>query len=279
MIKASDLRTEKRGLLVAAWILLAGISSAISADTDGDVKVGPLNQQNSPQFSPQNCDKWEARTHAMTRSDDTVERELGQLLQQPELSFCQTLNVPVKDEPDTQAAWFDLGPELAALAQVLQWIAIAALIALVIWLVSKLQPGRWLKNRDRPPGKAMPANRRMEMVGDDGQNKDVLNVAEQAWHSGDRRGALSLLYRGAIIRIWPDQRRNLARTEREVISALQKAQAPDALLQTMHSLIRLWQQSAWAHRMPSDAEFKAICERWTRTFSDVDRSLQQQPES
>jgi hypothetical protein len=38
---------------------------------------------------------------------------------------------------------------------------------------------------------------------------------------------------------------------------------------TMRLLTRLWQQSAWAHRPPSDQDFAELCDRWRHAFDDL----------
>jgi len=231
------------------------------------------DQPIDPRITPQDCDKWEARTRALASSTDPVEQQLGELLQQPELRFCQTRLMPVSDlKPEEQAepGWL---PDLTTLASLLQWLAIAVLIGLLIWLLIRLQPGRWLKRHDERPGKLIPEDRIQNLLDPSHDELErVLDAAEQAWQAGDQRRAFSLLYRGAIVRIWPDEHDQRARTEREVLSALGQQRHTDQLLATMRSLTRLWQQSAWAHRMPSDEDFRAIHDRWAKTF--VDRGLQ-----
>lgn len=227
------------------------------------------DQPIDPRITPGNCDKWEARSRALASSNDPLEQQLGELLQQPELSFCQTRLVPVADlkpEEQFEPRWL---PDLSSLASVLQWLAIAVLIGLLIWLLSRLQPGRWFKRRDGHPGKIIPEDRTRDLLDPSRDELDqALDAADRAWQAGDRRRALSLLYRGAIVRIWPDERDKRARTEREVLSALRLQRHPDQLMATMRLLTRLWQQSAWAHRMPSDADFREIHDRWARTFGD-----------
>jgi len=222
-----------------------------------------------PRIRPHDCEKWEARSRALEKSNDPVERRLGELLLQPELRFCQTRMIPVTEaKPDEQlkADWM---PNLTALAGVLQWLAIAVLTGLLIWLLSKLQPGRWFKAEQKPVGKATPEDQSRDLLDPSADELgQVLEDADRAWQAGDRRRALSLLYRGAIVRIWPDERDSRARTERELLGDLKQHPTADELLSTMTTLTRLWQQSAWAHRMPGDKDFLAIRQRWAETFID-----------
>lgn len=222
-----------------------------------------------PRISPHNCEKWEARSRALARSTDPVERQLGELLLQPELSFCQTKIVAIAETKPAEQFEPEWMSGLTSLANLLQWLAIAVLIALLIWLLVRLQPGNWLRGGDERPGKRLPEDRTRDLLDRVDENLDqVLEASERAWQAGDRRLALSLLYRGAIVRIWPHDRNDRARTEGEVLAALRRQPAPASLMSMMRALIRLWQQSAWAHRMPSDDNFREIHQRWAETFGD-----------
>ncbi len=221
----------------------------------------------APRITPQACEKWEARSRALARSEEPLERELGELLLQPELEFCVTRQVPVKEAPDQAMESSQAFLDLAALAGVLQWLAIAVLAGLLLWLLVRLKPGRWLEQRRSGAEKTLPQDRtqRLPSAPEDALDR-VLERAEQAWQSGDQRGALSLLYRGALARLWPERRDQRTRTEGEVLALLRQRSAPDELLSMMQTLTRLWQQSAWAHRLPEDDEFRAIHRRWARHF-------------
>ncbi|MEN1728453.1 MAG: DUF4129 domain-containing protein [Pseudomonadota bacterium] len=245
------------------WITV-GLITLLSIDIALAEEVPP-----EVQFTPYNCEKWEARKEAMADSSDPLQQSLGELLQQPELSYCQTRRVRVQDPEKPDEPWFDWDPNLDWLAMLMQILAIAVLIALVIWLLLKLQPGRWAKASSEAQGKTIPVDQRRTLAtADDDDLDQVVSAAERAWAAGDRRRALSLLYRGALIRIWPRDRDRRARTEREVLAALRSQRAPEQLQSTMRLLTRAWQQSAWAHRPPSDQDFSKVRDRWIETFDD-----------
>lgn len=248
---------------------LVRVVAAIGSGLAWCLIAAAQDQPIDTRITPQDCDKWEARTRALASSTDPVEQQLGELLQHPELRFCQTRLMPVSDlkpEEQSEPRWL---PDLTTLASLLQWLAIAILIGMLSWLLMRLQPGRWRKRHDGRPGRLIPEDRTRNLLDPSHDELErVLEAAEQAWQAGDQRRAFSLLYRGAIVRIWPDEHDQRARTEREVLRALGQQRYPDQLLATMRSLTRLWQQSAWAHRMPSDADFRAIHDRWAQTFGD-----------
>lgn len=253
-----NLRRQRRAHRVLLAVALGLVLSAAPLAQDAPY---------DPRITPRDCEKWEARTRALANSDDPVEEQLGELLLRPELSFCQTRRVPVRDATSDEPSEPDWMPDLTRIAGLMQWVAVGTLIALLAWLLTRLQPGRWRADRAPRKGKAIPEDLTRDLLDPSTDELDqVLDGAEQAWKNGDRRRALSLLYRGALVRIWPDPRDNRARTEREVLSELRQPQFSDELLSTMRSLTRLWQQSAWAHRMPSDSDFQTIRDRWATTF-------------
>jgi len=232
--------------------------------------LGAQETQSEARFSPYNCEKWEARTRALANASDPVQQSLGELLQEPELSYCRTRTVRVQGPDKPDEPWFDWRPDFSGLAGLMQILAILLLAGLVLWLLSRLEIGAWSRRPEAHDGKAVPDDRSHELTARSEEDTDrVIDAAKAAWASGDRRRALSLLYRGALVRIWPRPRDRQARTEREVLEALKNTGAPERMQSTMRLLTRLWQQSAWAHRPPGDGDFAELCERWQLCFDDV----------
>jgi len=246
----------------ALALMLAG--SALLACSD----LPAQQPDEQARLTPFQCEAWATRARALAGSDDPLERELGELLQRPELRFCSERSVPAEIQPNDASQSLAELLDLDSLAAVLQWLAIALLAAALIWLLRRLQPGRWLERRRKGPNKPLPADRARALVEPTDKPLDrVSERAEAAWQAGERRAALSLLYRGALATLLPDGADSRARTEREVLKLLRQRQISDEVLATMQVLTRLWQQSAWAHRLPADDDFHVIHARWGRHFS------------
>ena len=94
-----------------------------------------------------------------------------------------------------------------------------------------------------PPRAALPA--------------DLAAVAQALWDRGDTRGALALLYRGALARLELGD----DATERECLRAA--ARLPQAAYLT--ELLRAWQAAAYAGRAPESAQ-RALCAAWSGQF-------------
>jgi hypothetical protein len=133
-------------------------------------------------FSPRNCEKWEARTRAMTEASDPVQQSLGELLQEPELSYCQTRTVRVQAPEKPDEPWFDWSPDFSGLAGLMQIIAILTLAALVLWLLSRLETGAWTGRPEAHEGKALPDDRSQDLTTPAEDDLDrVIELAEAAW--------------------------------------------------------------------------------------------------
>jgi hypothetical protein len=93
---------------------------------------------------------------------------------------------------------------------------------------------------------------------------DVVAAARARFAAGDPTGALSLLYRGALVQL---ARRFALRlpasaTEGEC-EALARGALDGALAQDFAALARAWLYCAYAHQPPAPPEFDALCARWS----------------
>ncbi|AKS41572.1 hypothetical protein [Wenzhouxiangella marina] len=245
-------------------ILLAGLLAVLLVDSA--LADDPVPRPTNP-ITARQCDKWEAQVEILSEAEDPVSRELGEMLQQPELRFCQTQNVRVRapEAPDLDGGLdFDFEP----IAIVLRLLMILLLIGLTLWLLMRWRPevfGAWRRKRSE---RVLPASRSERIVDEDAPlPDDIVGAAEAAWRDGQPRLALSLLYRGALQRLWPDRPEIRGRTEMEVLGELRAAQAPDELLAFMRRLTAQWQSVAWAHRAPDGDDFEALGRDWRARFA------------
>lgn len=87
---------------------------------------------------------------------------------------------------------------------------------------------------------------------------DVTRAALRLWEQGDAVGALSLLYRGSLVRLideWGLELRESA-TEGDCERAVRRASGPSAWFDDLSGA---WQEAAYAGRRPAEERFRRLC--------------------
>jgi hypothetical protein len=89
---------------------------------------------------------------------------------------------------------------------------------------------------------------------------DVVTEARVCWRRGERIAALSLLYRGALIRLAERGALEIpeSATERECVRIVRRTQ-PGAIAEAFDALTGSWVRSRYAHEPPGDAQFESLC--------------------
>jgi len=93
---------------------------------------------------------------------------------------------------------------------------------------------------------------------------DVVAAARARFAAGDPTGALSLLYRGALVQLAKrfELRLPASATEGEC-EALARNALEGALARDFAALARAWLYCAYAHQPPAPPEFDELCARWS----------------
>lgn len=213
-------------------------------------------------LSPFMCEDWHEHVEALQGSGDQLERQLGDFYARDEMQFCQVRTVRVTEERELD--WDFNWPQWGIVAWLMRALAIAALMGLVIWLAwrwhQRFEKERSRSDRRRPP--PGPRTRTAEPYA--ALPEDIPTAAMQAWQAARPREAMSLLYRGAVIRLLPEKRINEARTEREIIAALKQASTNRDTLAWMKALVNAWLGTAWANRPPDEQEFLDLHRQWSQ---------------
>jgi hypothetical protein len=212
-------------------------------------------------LSPYMCEDWQEHVAALQESADLLEQQLGEFHAQDDMQFCQLQSVRVSE--DRASEWDFSMPQMGALAWMLRALAIAGLIGLVIWLA-----WRWHQHFDRQrsltdPRRPPPGTRTRRIEHYCALPEDIPAAALEAWQAGRPRDAMSLLYRGAVVRLLPEKRINEARTEREIIAALKQASTNRDTLAWMQALVNTWLGTAWANRPPDEPAFLELHRQWS----------------
>jgi hypothetical protein len=164
------------------------------------------------------------------------------------------------DEPKREPGgnWFGIGYAFARAAEVLMWIAAAALLGYALWWAARLLP----RHRAAPaePYRPPAALFGMELA-PESLPGDVGAAAAALAREGKLREALGLLYRGALselvhrrsVRLLPSH------TEGEAVRL--------AGLPYFASLVEVWQQCAYARRVPVAADVERLAADYKAAFA------------
>jgi hypothetical protein len=95
--------------------------------------------------------------------------------------------------------------------------------------------------------------------------EDVAGSARRLWRAGDRVGALSLLYRAALVKLGARGALEIpaSATESECVRAVRKTQ-PEPVASAFGALTSSWIRTRYAHEPPTDGEFEGLCARFAR---------------
>jgi len=105
---------------------------------------------------------------------------------------------------------------------------------------------------------------------------DIENTARELWKNYKSREAVSLLYRGSIVRLFERYRYELpsGATEQDCIRYVemqyktinQKNDNAARQIDRFRKITRTWIEIAYAHRLPDDDIFYELCEQWNQLF-------------
>jgi len=97
---------------------------------------------------------------------------------------------------------------------------------------------------------------------------NIIDEARKLWQSKQHREALSLLYRGALVRLINQEKVKLqnSHTEGDVLK-LASLTLNNSKQGYLKSLTTQWQLIAYAHRSPNESDMKMLFDRWTSDFA------------
>ena len=161
--------------------------------------------------------------------------------------------------PSTTLSW-GVGGFFAALFQTLVWVMLAvAVIVLISFALRQVWTERGPAEAGRePPEVLFGLDVRPESL-----PGDVVDAARARWADGDAIGALSLLYRGALVHLV--NARGLAvsasATEGEC-TRLARGALERPLSESFERLTNAWLYCAYGERPPDEDAFAALCDSW-----------------
>jgi len=151
------------------------------------------------------------------------------------------------------------------LGEIFKWSAIAALIALVVWLCWKFRHA-FLVGRGPADVKPATASARVVMgmeVTPESLPADVPAAAWLLWQQGAHHQALGLLYRGAISKVIEVARVEIQESDTEG-DCMTRVETAGTLAHPHYfkSLTGVWIRQAYSDKTPSDGEVRMLCDQW-----------------
>lgn len=214
-------------------------------------------------------------------SDDEVRPAIDTVLASDALKTTREVSEwraidPVEPDPDSDLdfeAWWiesmqDLGRILSFIVEFSLWLGIAAGLCLLFatrkrWL-PYLQPGA-------------PGRRRISRVSLAGGDLSAADLPDdipaevlRLWRKGERRNALSLLYRGSVFAAVSEHGVRLppSATEGACIQAV-KQQTGQEQADYFARVVREWVRCAYAFDRPGDDTVLPLCEEWSRHYGNA----------
>ena len=149
--------------------------------------------------------------------------------------------------------------------EVILWTLLIALVLLLVIFHKRWLPH--LLQRRLPPAPTLPS----ALFGKDQETEplpdDIVGRARERWLKGDVRGCLSLLYRGALLRIILSRRIQLpdSATEEDCLREVIPVESAERA-GYFQSLTRCWQSTAYAARSPASNQTEELLDDWQRHF-------------
>lgn len=226
-------RVRPEALLVALWLALAAPAVAEPALTRDAVDARARELPDLPGLRGSQVER-----HLQFKPTDEPPRRVG--------------------EPPAWVRWLrDFGDWISTTGRWLMWLLMAAATIaglLVLW--------RFLRGRDAalPDAVALPTHVRELDIRPETLPGDIGAAALAQWRAGDRRGAMSLLYRGALSALVHRHGVPIraSSTEGDCLALARPRLAPPGG-RYLEALVGAWRQTVYAGRPPDDAGAEALC--------------------
>lgn len=153
---------------------------------------------------------------------------------------------------------------VGTLGELALWITAGLLLALLAWTAPRWWP--WLRGFATPALPKPAAAREDPLPEAEPLPEDVPGAARRLWSSGQPREALALVYRASVDAMVQATGRVLppGATEAQCLRAAQALAEPPR--RAFARSVGLWQQAAYADRMPSDGDFDAMLDEASMQF-------------
>lgn len=212
-------------------------------------------------------------------SASEVEKSLIEVMASDDFGVTKTRTVPKfnfdKDEEKREeeklnpnfVEWLsNIARSVAGVLKLLIWGAAILFVVLLIYTIIKftrvpVQTGNALTrgNRDEEDAKSHPLTQDLP--------QDIVATAERLLHQGERRKALSVLFRGALRAIMTEYELKIASgaTESDCKQSV-SAVANENQRTTFSTLMSVWQREAYANQPQEEHQIKILIDDWHKAF-------------
>jgi len=162
----------------------------------------------------------------------------------------------------------DLLSGFALLLEIVLW---GALIAGIVFILYKYreQISNWASDiKNDAPEAELPTTLFGLDIQKDSVSDDVVAEAQSYWQSGEKRLAVACLLRSSLITLLHEHQCRFfsSDTEAECCDRIDQQVSPN-ISAFMRLLVSVWQRIAYAHIVPSDAQFDQLCTQWQELFA------------
>jgi hypothetical protein len=196
----------------------------------------------------------------ITRAIDTVRAHPDLVTEKMQRQLVWNEVKKKEPEPGNWWRWLtDLFTWIAQISQMLMWLLIAALIALLALVLMRL----FAKTRPQPGTRntLAPTHVRDMDIRPESLPADIGAAARKLWDGGQHRAALALLYRGMLSRLAHNFAVPIRDSSTEGDCLALASRVLDARrLDYITSLIRTWQVAIYAGRQVEDAVVFELCD-------------------
>ena len=158
----------------------------------------------------------------------------------------------------------EIGAIFARLAEVFLWIALFTVLLTVILRVARDPPDLQKSKRPLAPTQLFGLDLKADSLPD-----DVAAEARRLFHAGETTGALSLLYRAALIGFIDGREWTVpaSATEGDCMQLVHQSK-DQGLIVDFGALNDAWILSRYAHRSIAAEHFEDLCNRWSHRFNE-----------
>jgi hypothetical protein len=161
----------------------------------------------------------------------------------------------------------------ASALEILLWTLGLGLIAFLIYHLTR--NSAWMETvlgANRSPRRELPSQLFGLDVTPDSLPADIAAEALQLLRSGKLRPALSLLYRGALVRLITEHQLDIpgSATEGECLQLVQQTRGGSEA-DFFARLTRLWLTTAYAHIQPAARQVEQLCLDWQQVYGHGER--------
>ncbi|EIJ33154.1 DUF4129 domain-containing protein [Thiothrix nivea] len=200
-------------------------------------------------------------------------KQINEVMQVEELSSVYTRKAWMpRQQPEMgqepTAEWLEsLQVLFAGFLKILLWIALVALTFSAFFhrqrIFALLKPVRRKLPGTAPPDILFGMDIRPESLPD-----DIAATSRHLWENGQPREALSLLYRGALMRLTRHDRLPVqaSHTEGDILQ-LARGHLGGERMAWLATVTHAWQEIAYAHRPPANALAESLFDGWSQHFT------------